>query len=341
MLAESLDDLTELERKGWTVASAPTVINSVRGKALDFDGTDDKFTITQYSNESVKTVVFWVNPDTTTEQFIDLDGGSNYIHVSSGTLTATGFTSPTEYVNGTASDSMTADTWQMVAVTTGTAITPSSIKLATDNSNYGDCSLKNLMMFERALSATEISDIYYGTTFDYEKDEKNAYDCSEINPQDLSFRGNAKNGTGTGLTAAANIVQEGGHIAIQFNGSDEKVDFGDAGEIRSIEMWVKPATTTEELVLVDTGKDIMIDSGTVTYTGLTATNTFVNGVDTDTMVAGEWQHLVCVINADTDANNLELANDGTNYGQIDVSSFRTFSTALEQVNAEDIYVRSR
>lgn len=40
--------------------------------------------------------------------------------------------------------------------------------------------------------------------------------------------------------------------------------------------------------------------------------------------ADKRQHLVCVLSADVDANNLELANDGTNYGDITVYDFRVY-----------------
>ena len=65
----------------------------VNGTSLEFDGTDD-YVIVGSAINSVKSVSFWVKPSTTTESFIDLDGGTHYISASSGTVSATGFTSP-------------------------------------------------------------------------------------------------------------------------------------------------------------------------------------------------------------------------------------------------------
>ena len=119
------------------------------------------------------------------------------------------------------------------------------------------------------------------------------------------------------------------------DGTDDKLDAGDIGTITEISGWVKPSSTTQELFLVDTGKDIMINSGTVTYTGLTASATYVNGTAGTTMVAGKWQHLVCQFTA-VDANNMELGNDGTNYGAFDCDTWeaRTASRSASAVKNE-------
>ena len=69
----------------------------------------------------VKSVSFWVNPDSTTNYYASLTS-SAYITSSSGTISATGFTNPKIYVNGAASNTISADSWQLVTVTTETAI---------------------------------------------------------------------------------------------------------------------------------------------------------------------------------------------------------------------------
>ena len=106
-------------------------------------------------------------------------------------------------------------------------------------------------------------------------------------------------------------------------------------------MWVEPNTTTEELVLIDTSKDIMVNSGTVTYATVTATATYVNGTASTTMTADKRQHLVCVLSADVDANNLELANDGTNYGDITVYDFRVYNEAKSADWVKKDYERTK
>jgi hypothetical protein len=89
------------------------------GSALSLDGTADYIDIGTGPTK-VNTIEFWVYPTTTSEHFIDLDG-SNYISASSGTVSATGFSSPTIYVNGVVSTTIVANQWQHIAVTTETA----------------------------------------------------------------------------------------------------------------------------------------------------------------------------------------------------------------------------
>ena len=112
-------------------------------------------------------------------------------------------------------------------------------------------------------------------------------------------------------------------VGMDFDGINDKIDCGDLGNIQMVSMWVMPDTTTEELFLVDTNNDVMVSGGTVTYTGLTEVNTYVNGVDTNTMVADVWQHLVCIF-SQVDANNFEIGTDGSNYGDIKVKDIRAY-----------------
>ena len=149
------------------------------------------------------------------------------------------------------------------------------------------------------------------------------------------------NGTGTGITSSNLVNGIGGGIGTRYNGTDEKTDFGDIGNIRTISFWVNPDTTTEELVLIDTGKDIMVSGGTITYTGLTASATYIDGEASTTLVAGMLQHVVCVLNADVDANNFELATDGTNFGAVLLDSVMVFDAALTQTQAIDLMNRTK
>ena len=373
VFAERLDSIDGLENNGWTVSGNPTVATSPYKSAVSFDGTGDYVTcltsVDQYDFGATGdfSVLFWIKTTDDSHAVmgnkrIDSNTKGWSVRIGAGGTIALKVADGSNYTEVT-SVVMNDGVWHFVAFTVdrdsnsypyvdgvqGTAVanvesgdditsTDNLVIGADANAGFAtDSEMFNVMVFDRELSATEISQIYNDTVFDYPLNLILESDCSEINPQDLWA---SYDGTGTGL-AKTNIIQgHEGYWAVSFNGTDEKVDYGDVGNIRTIEMWVNPDTTTEELVLVDTGKDIMLSTGTVTYTGLTETNTFVDGVDTNTMVADRWQHLICVF-TQVDANNLELANDGTNYGDIDVSEFNVYSSALEQIATEEQYITTR
>jgi hypothetical protein len=102
----------------------------------------------------MKSVEIVVNLVTTTEYLIDVNGTSN-IDVSSGTVRANNFTSPTIYVNGEAGTTITADTLNHIIVTTGTTVTANDVDIARISSNYGDCEVLYCAILDYELTAAE------------------------------------------------------------------------------------------------------------------------------------------------------------------------------------------
>jgi len=139
------------------------------------------------------------------------------------------------------------------------------------------------------------------------------------------------------LTRSGGVIVGNG---IEHDGTDDKIDCGDIGNIQTVDFLVNPNSATEELLLIDTGKDIMVSSGVITYTGLTAVATYVNGVATTTLAAEQWSHVVCVF-SQVDANNFETANDSSNYGQIDMRELRAFDEVKSIDWAKSEYLRMR
>ena len=109
-----------------------------------------------------------------------------------------------------------------------------------------------------------------------------------------------------GTLSGTPVFERGGGIAL--DGVGDKVDFGDIGDIQEVSFWVKPVSTTEQLVLVDTGDYVHLVAGTITYVGLTEVATYVNGEPSTALAGGEWSHVVCQFESD-DANNFELEHD--------------------------------
>src|SRR3989344_9247261 len=115
--------------------TANTVIGKV-GQALNFDGVND-YVDRGTGPTVVNTVSFWVYPETTTEYFVNLTGTTDFIWVNAGTVTATGLTSPTIYVDGVVSSTLVANKWQYVTVTSATSENASNLDIGrTEDANY-------------------------------------------------------------------------------------------------------------------------------------------------------------------------------------------------------------
>ena len=124
---------------GTTVPTWQTEDVCISGKCLFFDGASSKVTGSKVS--AVQSIAFWIRPNTiATQGLLNLDGGTHKISTNgSGVITATGFTSPTYYINGVATTTPTLvqNQWNYVEITTGTSFnTTSSFTVGTDGTNF-------------------------------------------------------------------------------------------------------------------------------------------------------------------------------------------------------------
>src|SRR6185436_1377382 len=106
----------------------------------------------------VKSVSFWVRPASASAALVDLNAADASITASSGTITASNFTSPTYYVNGlqTTSPTLVANQWNFVTVTTGTGITASAIKIGNVKGDYLVGTMDEFRLYDFALSADQV-----------------------------------------------------------------------------------------------------------------------------------------------------------------------------------------
>ncbi len=126
----------------------------VSGKCLYLDGTTSTVTA-NIAFPGVKSVGLWVKPlSVSTTALIDLDGGTHKITVSSGTVTASGFSSPTVYVNGVVANTITANTWSYVEVTTSSSFLATAITMGKSGSTYMQGFIDEVRLFDTTRSAS-------------------------------------------------------------------------------------------------------------------------------------------------------------------------------------------
>jgi hypothetical protein len=128
----------------------------ISDKCLSFDGGD--YISLDTTVPDVQTVAFWVRPQSTTQVFLDLDGGSHKIEATSGTITATGFSNV--YVNGVRSTTIQENTWQHIVATTGTSFNASGVTLGKVSTSYFTGFIDEFRLFSTAKSANQIKGLY-------------------------------------------------------------------------------------------------------------------------------------------------------------------------------------
>ena len=150
---ESFNSKAVVIANNGTVSGSPSFSN---GEA-DFTSADgDKISYPITNN--VKSILFRITPDTTTESIMDFDGGTSTITVSGGTVTVgAGISSPTVYVNGEAGTTITT-AQSTVLVTTATAFNTNDFTVGDGL----DGKLDLLTLWDVKLNAEDAKALYVG-----------------------------------------------------------------------------------------------------------------------------------------------------------------------------------
>ena len=140
--------------KDGTVTGAVYIEGPYGKSVMNFDGTDDKVAVGDVYN-GIKSVSFFCNPDTTTEQFMELASGL-IVTVNAGTIVTTGWTSPTVYVNTKISSTLIADNWQHVVVVSDTGINANAVNFGVESTNFGDTGLFGIRFYSCRVTGDEV-----------------------------------------------------------------------------------------------------------------------------------------------------------------------------------------
>jgi hypothetical protein len=126
--------------------------------SLNFDGTDDYVSVGS-TMPTVNSVSLWIKPGSTTQSIIDLDGGTHKISISSGAVTATGFTS--YYVDGNLNGTVSNTNWHHIIAVASTAFTTTtSLKIGAISSTYFSGQIDDVKIFNYALTPLQVKNLY-------------------------------------------------------------------------------------------------------------------------------------------------------------------------------------
>ncbi|TSC72367.1 MAG: hypothetical protein G01um101448_986 [Parcubacteria group bacterium Gr01-1014_48] len=317
------------------------------GQGLEFSGTRNNYADIGTGPSSVNSVAFWMYLSTsTTGYFVNLTGTTDYIWSNAGTVTATGFASPTIYVNGAVSSTITAGRWYHVVVTTATAENASNLDIGrTQDINYLGGKLDDVRFYSRVLSPDEIKRLYkMGGTFTVNKSAYNGSLASGLigswsfdgpdTAGDKMYDRSGNDNSGTFYNTASGTGRVHGRIgqALNFDGVDNRVDMGSAASLDDIELqgggglsgsaWIYPRTIGE----TDLGKIMMKDDAADTGRWLlsfdnTGTNriqflkngtTNLNVITASSFVTlNQWNHIAFTWDGSVTATNVHIFVNGS------------------------------
>jgi hypothetical protein len=315
--------------------SAPTWATGKFGHGLEFDGSNDYVDIGTGPTDT-RTVTFWTYPETTTEYFVNITSTTDYIWANAGTVTATGFSGPTIYVDGVETSTIVADKWQHVAVVTDTSENASNLDLGrTADTNYMEGKVDDVRIYNYARTANQIIEDMNGghpiggspigsPVAHWKFDEgygSTAYDSSV----------NENNGTlGSGNSAPSWSLDGKFNSGLEFDGSNDYVDIGSGpSTVNTVSFWTNPTTTTEYFVDLNGSAYISSSSGILSATGFYSPSIYVNGVKTTTVISGSWQHVTITTATSLNANDLDIGRiEGTGHLEGSIDEVKIYNSAL-------------
>jgi hypothetical protein len=288
----------------------------ISGKCLYFNGTTASVTVSS-TIASVKTVSFWVKSTSGNASLIDLNA-ANTITATGSAITANGFSSPTIYVNGVAGSTLTANTWQMVTVTTATAINASTIEIGSVGAGFTTGFIDEVRFFDYALSTDQIKTLYAAKSTGRGVSLTTAvnpnitgpissglvgyWKLDETSGNATDSSGNGMTGTATGTTVVAGKFGNGRSFT-----STDQIAVSSISNVQTIAFWAYPTSTTTDIIRLRSSPatNITAASGTVTATGFSPT-IYVNGIASSTVTANSWQHIVMTVSTGITADAILL-----------------------------------
>jgi uncharacterized protein (TIGR02145 family) len=143
-----------------------SIVSGKVGQAISLNSTStNSYVNVGATATNVETVAFWFKPNSITQSILALSSTVN-ITTASDVLTATGFTSPTIYIDGvnTAANPNASTTvvsgWHFIVVTTATPVNANAVTLGKVSSAYFSGILDDVRLYNRVLSATEVKQLY-------------------------------------------------------------------------------------------------------------------------------------------------------------------------------------
>ncbi|MFA6077283.1 MAG: LamG-like jellyroll fold domain-containing protein [Candidatus Paceibacterota bacterium] len=252
------------------MAQATSPVAGKIGQGLDFGGVDDYINIGNVGS-GIRTISFWIKaPSAASQKIINIDGTDQIETNGSSQITATSFPGATVYVNGVAGSTISAGTWNHVTITDSTGVNASTFELGRVSSTYLSGSLDDVRIYNRALSTTEITQLYNtgiskfgvsptkaltsGLVGYWTFDGKNTPWTSATAGTTLDSSGSGNTGTLTNMSQATSPVAGKIGQGLSFDGVNDYVVSSIGGSLNlthtgTVSAWAKFTSATVYMVI--------------------------------------------------------------------------------------------
>jgi hypothetical protein len=306
------------------------------GSCLSFDGVDDYASLGSVS-DSVRTISFWLKPNSGTDELMSLNGTQN-ISLSGGTLAANGISEPSIYVDGVLG--ATIDTgWHQVSVTTATAIDANALEIGRISANYYAGLIDHLLFYDYVRTPAQIAwDFDKGAPAAYwnldECQGNTAYDSARKSPNGTIMlgAGGSQSSAGTCVVDASTAWYNGRegrrNGSLSFDGTDDYVSVGNTGKsVNAISFWMKPNNLTQSIIALSATANVSVSAGTITTSGIASPTIYVNGLLGAT-VNSDWNHVLITTASSVSVSELYFGRSGSNYYNGQLDEIRLYSYVL-------------
>ena len=299
-------------------------------RAFDFvSANSDKFTLGSIGN--IRTVVIEVKLDSTTEAIFEGDPNAHTISASSGTLSYGDWDNA--YVNGVDTNTVVADTWYRIVITSTTDVNCTAPIIGLNNATYGDFVCRYFAAYANELSAEEVANDFADAQ-GYTGLFKDATRILDFTKDIKDLLGNTITNVGADLGAFNpwGVSNQGADFVAS---NSDKITVGSVGNTKTVVFLLNLDSTTEAIFEGDpNAHTISASTGTLSYGDWD--NAFVDGVDTDTIGTG-WTTLIVTSSTDVNCTDIELGLNNATYGDLQMSFFASFSKEFSSADISALH----
>jgi len=156
-----------------------------------------------------------------------------------------------------------------------------------------------------------------------------------LNGSSNDYSGNGYNGTDSNMDYSV-VGTDGMAVADFRSASSGKVALGNRGNLKSISFWINLDSTTQKILEGSANdKELSVSTGTLAYPDWD--NVFVNGVDTNTIVASAWQFVVLTSTTDVDCSALTIGLINATYGDFKMKDLKLWNKELSATEIDKLY----